>query len=133
MPVPDWWREVSPYLDEALEMSDTQRASWLTSLGAHDPRLPGRVEALVEAQPIEGFAVSITVRERLTLFLQVCDAVSYAHRHLIVHRDLKPSNILVDQAGQPKLLDFGIAKLLDETGDSTVTIERMLTPSYASP
>src|SRR5438552_5610134 len=49
MPIPDWWREVSPYLDEALEMSDTQRALWLTSLGVHDPRLPGRVEALVEA------------------------------------------------------------------------------------
>src|SRR6185369_10940257 len=56
-----------------------------------------------------------------------------AHRHLIVHRDLKPSNILVTSSGQPKLLDFGIAKLLDAPTDETQTVERMLTPSYASP
>ena len=65
--------------------------------------------------------------------MRVCDGVSYAHRHLIVHRDLKPSNIIVDASGRPKLLDFGIAKLLDETGDATQTVERLLTPNYASP
>ncbi len=73
------------------------------------------------------------LRDRLELFLRVCDGVSHAHRHLIIHRDLKPSNILVDGEGQPKLLDFGIAKLLDETGDRTQTTERLLTPNYASP
>ena len=73
------------------------------------------------------------VRERLTLFLHVCEGVSHAHRRLIIHCDLKPSNILVDTSSQPKLLDFGIARLLDETGDATQTTERLLTPNYASP
>jgi tetratricopeptide (TPR) repeat protein len=63
----------------------------------------------------------------------VCEGISHAHRHLIVHRDLKPSNILVDETGQPKLLDFGIARLLDDTSQPTETVERLLTPNYASP
>jgi len=69
------------------------------------------------------------MRERLKLFIRVCEGVSHAHRHLIVHRDLKPSNILVDATGQPKLLDFGIAKLLNETGDVTQTAQRCMTPT----
>ncbi|HEY7391852.1 MAG TPA: serine/threonine-protein kinase [Bryobacteraceae bacterium] len=87
----------------------------------------------VDGVAIDLYAARTAVRERLKLFLRVCEGVAYAHRHLIVHRDLKPSNILVDCSGQPKLLDFGIAKLLDETGDSTRTVERLLTPNYASP
>jgi tetratricopeptide (TPR) repeat protein len=87
----------------------------------------------VEGIPIDVYAARIEVRERLRLFLRVCEGVAHAHRHLIVHRDLKPSNILVDASGQPKLLDFGIAKLLDETGEPTQTLERLLTPNYASP
>src|SRR5262249_28588769 len=66
-------------------------------------------------------------------FLKVCTAVSHAHRNLIVHRDLKPSNILVTSDGEPKLLDFGIAKLITHDAHATKTIERMLTPEYASP
>lgn len=77
------------------------------------------------------------VRARLELFLKVCEAVEYAHERLIVHRDLKASNILVDTAGQPKLLDFGIAKVLepDEAGQLTLTQTgmRQFTPDYASP
>ncbi len=76
--------------------------------------------------------------ERLVLFRKVCNAVSSAHQKLVVHRDLKPTNILVTRDGEPKLLDFGIAKLLspdwnDETHEATVTQFRVMTPEYASP
>ena len=77
----------------------------------------------------------LTVRDRLVLFLKVCAAVAAAHQYLIVHRDLKPGNILVTEAGEPKLLDFGIAKLIDaEAGlQQTATANVFLTPVYASP
>ena len=94
---------------------------------------PYLVMELVEGVPIDEYAATIDVRDRFELFLRVCDAVSYAHRHLVIHRDIKPSNILVDASGQPKLLDFGIAKLLDAPGDLTNTVDRWLTPNYASP
>ncbi|MEO7430907.1 MAG: serine/threonine-protein kinase [Dokdonella sp.] len=75
------------------------------------------------------------VAQRLALFLAVCDAVAHAHRSLVVHRDLKPSNILVDMDGQVKLLDFGIAKLLQPgaAGVATATALRAFTPEYAAP
>ena len=87
----------------------------------------------VEGVPIDRYAAGLTVRERLKLFLRVCQGISHAHRHLIIHRDLKPSNILVDASGQPKVLDFGIAKLQTESGDATQAAEQLLTPNYASP
>jgi serine/threonine protein kinase/tetratricopeptide (TPR) repeat protein len=87
----------------------------------------------VEGVPIDRYAARIHVKDRLKLFVRVCEGVSYAHRQLIVHRDLKPSNILVDAIGQPKLLDFGIAKLLDESGEVTQLADQLLTPNYASP
>ena len=68
-----------------------------------------------EGIPIDRYTAGIELRERLKLFVRVCEAVSHAHRHLIIHRDLKPSNILVDAAGETKLLDFGIAGILDDT------------------
>ncbi len=94
---------------------------------------PYLVMEYVDGIPIDVYARELTVRDCLTLFLRVCDGVSHAHHRLIIHRDLKPTNILVDVSGQPKLLDFGIAKLLDQTGDPTQTVERLLTPNYASP
>ena len=75
----------------------------------------------------------LSIRRRLDLFLQICDAVEHAHRHLTVHRDLKPSNILVTEAGAVKLLDFGIAKLLNPDLSSGAETVALLTPEYASP
>lgn len=88
----------------------------------------------VDGQPIDRWcdARQLGLRERITLFLQVLDAVRYAHRNLVVHRDLKPSNLLVDAEGRVKLLDFGIAKQLVEA-DATATLDRALTFEYASP
>ncbi len=90
----------------------------------------------VDGVPITEYCDSnrLSIRHRIRLLLAVCDAVSYAHSNLIVHRDLKPSNIVVAENGQPKLLDFGIAKILstDDT-DRTQTSLRALTPDYAAP
>lgn len=93
----------------------------------------------IQGQPIDVWCDThfSSLETRLELFLKVCDAVAYAHRNLVVHRDLKPGNILVDSDGQPKLLDFGIAKVLDPTSGSgeeaTRTAHRAMTPGYASP
>ncbi|HEY9660565.1 MAG TPA: serine/threonine-protein kinase, partial [Allocoleopsis sp.] len=105
---------------------------------------PFLVMEYVHGEPIDRFCDNqrLTVEERISLFLKICEAVQYAHRNLIVHRDLKPGNILVNKEGIPKLLDFGIAKLLDESAqailqDGTVAHtrvhDRLLTPEYASP
>src|SRR5262252_1415481 len=93
----------------------------------------------VQGEPIDVYCdrLALDVRARLSLFVQVVHAVAYAHSRQVVHRDLKPSNILVDAGGQVRLLDFGIAKLLDQatTAESDLTrrFGRALTPRYASP
>jgi tRNA A-37 threonylcarbamoyl transferase component Bud32/tetratricopeptide (TPR) repeat protein len=94
---------------------------------------PYLVMEYVDGRPIDAVSEGMPLRQMLELFLGVCSAVAYAHRNLIVHRDLKPSNILVDANGQPKLLDFGIARMLSEAADQSVTRVQLLTPEYASP
>jgi serine/threonine-protein kinase len=90
---------------------------------------------LVDGEPIDRWcdARKLDLRDRARLFLQVCGAVQHAHANLVVHRDLKPGNILVAADGQAKLLDFGIAKLLQDDGDGAATRERVLTPEFAAP
>jgi tRNA A-37 threonylcarbamoyl transferase component Bud32/tetratricopeptide (TPR) repeat protein len=105
----------------------------LMDAGHREDGQPYLVMEYVEGKPIDVFTSDFSVRQKLRLFLKVCDAVAYLHRNLVVHRDLKPQNILVTTDGEPKLLDFGIAKILDYALDSTVTVVRMLTPDYASP
>jgi tetratricopeptide (TPR) repeat protein len=99
---------------------------------------PFLVMELVAGSRIITFASErhLDVRGRIELFLQVVDAVQYAHQHLVVHRDIKPSNVLVDERGTVRLLDFGIAKLLDaDPADGALTrpATRWMTPQYASP
>jgi len=91
----------------------------------------------VEGRPITEHAVAyrLGVRERVALVAKVAEAVAYAHAQLVVHRDLKPSNVLVDTQNSPHVLDFGIAKLLEESGDAALTSTgmRVLSPAYAAP
>lgn len=103
--------------------------------GVSEDHRPYFVMELVDGAPIVEWCAThqATIAERLRLMLQVTDAVQYAHSNLVVHRDLKPSNILVTGKGEVKLLDFGIARLLDDSGDLTRTLDRALTPAYASP
>ena len=113
---------------------------WIAGLldgGTTDDDVPYLVMEHIEGRAIDRYCDEerLTVDGRLELFDQVLEAVSFAHRNLVVHRDLKPSNILVRSGGEPKLLDFGIAKLLEaDSCPATVTAEaRPLTPQYASP
>ncbi len=95
--------------------------------------VPYLVMEYVEGTPIDDYCRerALSIESRLRLFLQLCDAVQYAHRSLIIHRDIKPANVLVTSESIPKLLDFGIAKLTSAQTDATVT--RLMTPDYASP
>jgi eukaryotic-like serine/threonine-protein kinase len=108
--------------------------------GTTEDGLPYFVMELIEGQPIDRYCRNreLSIPERLRLFLQVCSAVAYAHQRLIIHRDIKPNNILVTSGGIPKLLDFGIAKILEVDNvthelEPTLTVFRVLTPAYASP
>src|ERR1017187_8918248 len=105
--------------------------------GSTPEGVPYLVMEFIEGEPITawGDRHALGVEERLRLFLRVCEGVEFAHRDLVVHRDLKPANILVTKDGTPKLLDFGIAKLLEpgaENEAATLT-GLVMTPEYASP
>jgi serine/threonine protein kinase/tetratricopeptide (TPR) repeat protein len=103
--------------------------------GATEDGRPYLVMEYIEGTRITEYVErhALRVPQRLQLFQTVCSAVQYAHQNLVVHRDLKPSNILVTPGGVPKLLDFGIAKLLEPNADTTMTLLRMMTPECASP
>lgn len=111
----------------------------LLDAGTTDDKTPYLVMEYVEGLPIDIYSNkhNLDLSQRLDLFRKVCSAVNFAHRSLIIHRDLKPSNILVSKDGEPKLLDFGISKILSEEFEqiNSATVTRMgaMTPSYASP
>lgn len=138
---------VSPRLQSRLKLErqilarlDHPNIAKLLDGGATADGTPYIVMEFISGEPIDTYCDrrNFTLRERLELFVTVCSAVHYAHQNLIVHRDLKPSNILVTTDGVPKLLDFGIAKLLDarqfqQTIAVTQADVRLLTPDHASP
>ncbi|MEM7349654.1 MAG: serine/threonine-protein kinase, partial [Acidobacteriota bacterium] len=110
----------------------------LLDAGSTPEGSPYFVMEAVDGVPIDRFSETVSINQRIALFLEVCHAVDTAHRNLIVHRDLKPSNILVTAEGQPKVLDFGIAKWLEpeaqpDAVDTTASWHRLLTPTHASP
>ena len=103
--------------------------------GTTDDGVPYLVMEYVEGEPVDDWCRErrSTPAEKIRLFLQLCDAVQYAHRNLVIHRDIKPANVLVNADGVPKLLDFGIAKLVLPEARPDATATRIMTPDYASP
>ncbi len=122
---------------ETLARLEHPNIARLLDGGVAEDGAPYLVMELVDGRPIDAYCDvnRLDVPSRLRLFLQVCAAVEYAHGRFVVHRDLKPANVLVDGFGQVKLLDFGIAKWLDqlEPTDLTRTSHRVLTPAHAAP
>ena len=120
---------------QILASLDHPNIARLLDGGTTDEGIPYLVMELIEGTPIDQYcdANKLNVTERLHLFVQVCSAVQYAHQRLVIHRDIKPGNILVTREGVPKLLDFGIAKILDPAAISATTVAGPLTPEYASP
>jgi serine/threonine-protein kinase len=123
---------------QILARLDHTNIARLYDVGATDDGRPYYVMEAIDGQPILDWcdARRLGVAQRIRLFRAVCDAVQYAHASLVVHRDIKPGNILVTDAGVPKLLDFGIARLLDARDDGTELTRANaapLTPGYAAP
>jgi eukaryotic-like serine/threonine-protein kinase len=121
-----------------LARLDHPNIARLLDAGTNDDGLPYFVMEYIEGEPVTHFLHHhfLSIKERLELFLKICDAVEVAHRNHVIHRDLKPKNILVTEEREPKLLDFGIAKLVEsELGalDNTRVGEQRLTPLCASP
>jgi eukaryotic-like serine/threonine-protein kinase len=123
---------------QILARLDHPNIARLLDAGTTDDGLPYFIMDYIVGTPVTRFAITqrLSTRQRLELFLKICAAVEFAHRNMVVHRDIKPSNILVNAEGEPKLLDFGIAKLLakdEATAQSTTEAQQHLTPICASP
>jgi len=123
---------------QILARLDHPNIARLLDAGTTDDGLPYFIMDYIVGAPVTRFAVAqrLSTRQRLELFLKICAAVEFAHRNLVVHRDIKPSNILANAEGEPKLLDFGIAKLLAKDEDAaqvTADAQQPLTPICASP
>jgi len=120
---------------QALARLEHPHIARLIDAGETERGWPYLVMEYVAGMPIDHYLADRDIDEVLAIFLQVCDAAAYAHRQLVLHRDIKPSNILVAGEGNAKLLDFGIAKLLQsaEGPEDSHTVERAYTPEYASP
>ena len=121
---------------QILAHLDHPNIARLIDAGSTEEGLPYFVMEYIDGQPIGEYCATLGTTERLHLFRLVCSAVTYAHQRLVIHRDIKPSNILVTREGVPKLLDFGIAKVLhsdDPLAAQTLTGVRVMTPEYASP
>jgi eukaryotic-like serine/threonine-protein kinase len=122
---------------QALAQLNHPNIARLIDGGAMDDGMPYLVMEYIDGTQIDNYCQrkKLTLRERVSLIRQVAAAVQSAHQQLLIHRDIKPANILVNQQGQPKLLDFGIARLLDLNADIGATQDAMLpfTPRYASP
>jgi serine/threonine protein kinase len=121
---------------QILASLDHPNIARLLDGGTTDDRIPYLVMELIEGDRIDVYcdAQGLSISDRLHLFRQACAAVQFAHQRLVIHRDIKPSNVLVTKEGVPKLLDFGIAKILDPAGATAeTTLARPMTPEYASP
>jgi serine/threonine protein kinase len=123
---------------QILASLDHPNIARLLDGGVTTSSVPYLVMEYVEGIPIDAYCREgkLDTAARLIIFCAVCSAVEYAHKHLIVHRDIKPANILITAEGIPKLLDFGIAKLLEPSVGARAqvgTVDRMMTPAYASP
>lgn len=125
---------------QILATLDHPNIAKLLDGGTTEEDFPYLVMEYIDGQPILEYCdeKQLSITERLKLFCSVCSAIQYAHQNLVIHRDIKPSNILVTPENTPKLLDFGIAKLLNpelclHEVDQTMTLMRLMTPEYASP
>lgn len=131
------WAE-KKFLEERQILARLNHPNIATLLdgGTTEQGQPYVVMQYIDGQAVDDYCkkAALALDKKLQLFIKICHAISYAHKNLVIHRDIKPANILVDKSGEPKLLDFGIAKIInDDLNRGDVTQMGIMTPSYASP